>query len=178
MVLQEVTQLGNPMLRAKAKPINATSKAAGKIVTDLIDSMRHHGLVGISAPQIGKGARIFVTELRKTKFRKKAQTDKLRIFINPRIRSFSKKQSKGWEGCGSVASANLFGITKRPASLLITAQDLSGATFELAAKSLLAQVIQHEMDHLNGKVFTDHADPKTYMSQTEYLRMRKKTAKS
>ena len=171
MIVKKATQLGNPVIRARAKSVKPATKATKKIVTDLTDSMRHFGLVGMAAPQIGKSARVFVTEIRKTKYRKKEQKDKLRVFLNPRIKSFSQKLAKKWEGCGSVASANLFGMTKRPASLVVTAQDQRGEKFELEAKGLLAQVIQHEMDHLNGKVFTDLADPKSYTSKSEYLKL-------
>ena len=172
MIVRKATQLGNPVIRTKAKPVSPNTKVTKKVITDLIDSMRHHGLVGMAAPQIGTSLRIFVTEIRKTQYRNKEQSEKLRVFINPRITSFSKKTIKAWEGCGSVASANLFGMTRRPTSIRIVAQDQNGEKFELEAKGLLAQVIQHEMDHLNGRVFTDHADPKTYMSRPEYLKMK------
>ena len=75
-----------------------------------------------------------------------------------------------WEGCGSVAFASLFGTVKRPASVLIEALDEKGAKFKLATHGLLARIIQHEMDHLNGIVFVDKSDSKTYMSRDEYLK--------
>jgi peptide deformylase len=178
MIIKETTQVGNPVIRAKSREVsNPKSKAVQKIVTDLIDSMRHYELVGMAAPQIGKEVRIFVTEIRTTKLRKGEslkEADVLRVFINPKIRSVSKSQKKGWEGCGSVASANLFGMVKRPQSLEIEAVDEKGEPFQLKAAALLARVIQHEMDHLKGVVFTDRADPKTYMSRNEYLRLRAK----
>ncbi|MBP6942666.1 MAG: peptide deformylase, partial [Candidatus Buchananbacteria bacterium] len=142
---------------------------------DLIDSMRHHGLVGMAAPQVGKNVRIFVTEIRKTKFRtSEVVNGELRIYINPTIIAASKKMVSGWEGCGSVASANLFGRVKRSVAVTIEAFDERGDKFQFKATDLLARVIQHEMDHLNGIVFTDTADPKTYMSRNEYLAMKLK----
>jgi peptide deformylase len=72
-------------------------------------------------------------------------------------------------GCGSVASSGLFGIVKRSESVVVQAQDRDGKIFKLKTSNLLARVIQHEIDHLNGTVFTDKADPKTYMSRNEYL---------
>src|SRR5690606_35100001 len=112
----------------------------------LVDSMRHHELVGMAAPQIGKPIRVFVTEVRKTKLRKGEgieDVDPLRVFINPRITSLSKSTQKGWEGCGSVASAGLFGQVQRPSSLSIEAFDENGMKFNLKANKLLARVIQH-----------------------------------
>jgi peptide deformylase len=175
MIIKNATQVGNKVIRARSTKVPVPiSKATKKIVKDLVDSMRHHDLVGMAAPQIAKGVRVFVTEVRETKVRKGGsikKTDPLRIFINPKILSVSKKEVGGYEGCGSVASANLFGIVKRPFSLVIEALDENGQTFELKANDLLARIIQHEMDHLNGVVFADKADTKTYMSRNEYFKL-------
>ena len=181
MIIQETTQVGNKIIRNKAQEIvNPKAKSAQKIITDLVDSMRHHELVGMAAPQIGKDARIFVTEIRETKLRKgqtKKNLDPLRVFINPRIVSLSKDKKSDWEGCGSVASASLFGMVNRPISLEIEALDQNGNKFRFKAENLLARVIQHEMDHLNGIVFSDKADTSTYMSRNEYLKLRAKKTK-
>jgi len=177
MIVKNVTQVGNKVIRATSLEVpTPTSKSTQKVVTDLVDSMRHHNLVGMAAPQIGKGVRVFVTEIRQTKLRKRdtASLDPLRIFINPKILSTSKKEAKDWEGCGSVAMANLFGMVKRPVSIEVEAFNEQGMKFRLKAKNLLARVIQHEMDHLNGKLFVDAADSRTYMSRNEYLKMRAK----
>lgn len=178
MIIKSATQVGNSIIRKKSKRIaDVKSAQTKKIVKDLIDSMRYHQLVGMAAPQIGKNVRIFVTEIRETKHRKsdkRSDVDGLRIFVNPRITSFSDVQVKGWEGCGSVSEANLFGKVSRPNSLVIEAMNEKGNPFTLEAKSLLARVIQHEMDHIDGIVFTDKADAKTYMSHSEYVKMREK----
>jgi peptide deformylase len=173
MEIKQVTQVGNKCIRSRALEVSKpTSAATQKVVTNLIDSMRYHALVGMAAPQIGKELRIFVTEIRKPKNKKIVrELDPVRVFINPRIISFSKKQTKGWEGCGSVAFANLFGMVERPTSVVVEAQDQEGTTFTLKAKDLLARIIQHEIDHLNGIVFVDTADTKTYMSKNEYRKL-------
>ena len=173
MVIKNATQVGNPTIRARAKRVsNPTAAATRKLVKDLIDSMRHHGLVGMAAPQIGKSLRIFVTEPRNTQARtlKVKDKDGIRVFINPRITSTSRAKVDSWEGCGSVADKNLFGMIRRFASVTVEAYGEDGKKFTLKASGLLARVIQHEMDHLNGKVFTDAADPATYMSRVEYLK--------
>lgn len=178
MIIKETTQVGNKIIRAKSKAVsNPTSKTIRKIVRDLVDSMRSHGLVGMAAPQIGRGARVFVTEIRETELRKNVDVgspNALKVFINPRILSVSKKKVGDWEGCGSVAFANLFGIVKRPTSVTVEALDKKGNKFLLRADGLLARVIQHEMDHLNGIVFTDKADVSTYMSRNERLKSLKR----
>lgn len=142
-----------------------------KIVTNLTDSMRHHELVGMAAPQIGVNLRIFVTEVRKTKTRIQKETDPLRVFINPKIVKFSKRVVAGYEGCGSVANAGLFGAVKRPAEVVVTAFDQEGKRFKLYGKGLLARIIQHETDHLNGIVFLDRvSDTKSLISREEYIK--------
>lgn len=178
MVIRNTTQVGNKLIRTRSVIVPPTSKAVKKVIKDIIDSMRHHHLVGMAAPQIGKGMRIFVTEIRKTKFRdSRKDLGPLRIFINPELKSVSKKQTMGWEGCGSVAFANLFGMVKRPTSVVVEAYDPKGKKFKIKAKNLLARIIQHEMDHLNGVVFTDEASVKTYMSRNEYLKLKAKMHK-
>ena len=171
--------MGDKIIRTRSRSVSVPiSKTSRRIITDLVDSMRHHELVGMAAPQIGKQVRIFVTEIRKTKLRKGdsvKSVDPLRVFINPRILSVSKNKIRGWEGCGSVASANLFALVQRPASLFVEAFNEEGKKFHFRATNLLARVIQHEMDHLNGIVFTDKADTKTYTSRNEYLKLRAKT---
>jgi len=172
MIGKNLTQVGNPIIRKKSKLVkNIKSKKIKKIVADLIASMRHHGLVGIAAPQIGINERIFVSEIRKTKFRKEIKPAPLRIFINPRTVRVSKKTTSGYEGCGSVNSGGIFATVSRPREIIVRAQNENGKLFELKAKGLLARVIQHELDHINGIVFMDKIDnTKSLMSREEYLK--------
>jgi peptide deformylase len=170
MIIKSATQIGAPVIRVKAKLVrSATSSQTKKIVRDLIDSMRYQGLVGMAAPQIGIGLRVFVSELRETNVRRVGETDAVRVFINPTIIHRSKKKRVGGEGCGSVAHAGLFGMVQRSANVIVTALNTKGEKFTLTAKGLLAAVIQHEMDHLNGIVFLDRLpDMKSLMGREEY----------
>lgn len=186
MAIKESVQAGNPIIRAKAKPVVFKSPNSKRIpaeisntVRDLVDSMRHADLVGMAAPQIGKGMRIFVSEIKTTKKRKiaKGAEDPLRVFVNPKIIASSAKLVKGWEGCGSVANGQLFAMVNRPESVTVKAFDEKGISFTLEASGLLARIIQHEIDHLDGILFTDKADPLTYMSLNEYLKYKKSLAK-
>ncbi len=174
MAVRRTTQIGNPVLRRKAKAVPASAAASArikKIVRDLVDSMRAHDLVGMAAPQIGIGLRIFVTEIRATKSRREREADRVRVFINPRILRRSVKKAEGSEGCGSVAYAGLFADVIRQESVVVAARDLEGKPFTLAANGLLARVIQHEYDHLEGGVFLDRLpDMKGLMSREEYLK--------
>jgi peptide deformylase len=175
MAVKKTTQAGDPILRAKAKKVtDIVSAKTKRVVTDLVDTMRDENLVGIAAPQIGQSSRIFVTEIRKTKLRKTDELDALRVFINPRILATSKREVSDWEGCGSVAEAGLFAKVKRPYSVTVEATDADGGSFTLKAKGLLARIILHENDHLDGRLFIDIANMSTCMSRSEYLKMRSK----
>lgn len=172
MIVKRATQVGNPMIRSKARAVaHVSSPATKRIIRNLIDSMRYHGLVGMAAPQIGIGQRIFVSEVRRTKNRTPGELDPVRVFVNPRIVRRSSKQVFGYEGCGSVACAGLFGNVKRPYAVTVKAFDGKGKEFKLRAAGLLARIIQHEYDHLDGKVFLDRlGDMRSVMSREEYMR--------
>lgn len=172
MIIKNTTQVGNPIIRRKSRPVpRANSPATKRIVRNLIDSMRYHGLVGMAAPQIGIDLKIFVSEIRRTKTRKPKESDPVRIFINPEIISRSRRQISGYEGCGSVASSGLFGKVRRPNEVVVAAFDEKGKKFKLRARGLLARIIQHENDHLNGMVFLDRmSSMKDLISREEYLK--------
>jgi len=175
MITKKIAQAGNPILRKKADLVkDFKSQKTKKTIEDLIDTMRSSSLVGIAAPQIGRSFRIFITEIRKTENRRIEDKDELRVFINPRIVSFSKKTSIDYEGCGSVGNAHIFGPVKRADEITIEAQNEKGEKFVLKAQNFLARVIQHEFDHINGIIFTDKiSDFKKIMSRDEYRKISK-----
>jgi len=179
MIIKSVVQVGNPIIRKKSKEVGSVSSPkVKKIIKDLTDSMRHSSLVGMAAPQIGYNLRIFVTEIKPTKFRTAKDLDGLRIFINPKLSNFSKKKVSGYEGCGSVAESGIFAKVPRPAEVTISATNKKGKKTKLAAKGLLARVIQHEYDHLDGIIFLDKVvDTKSIMSASEYRARAKKIKK-
>lgn len=172
-MIKPTVQIGNPIIRKKsAKITNFSNPKVKTTILDLTDSMRKHDLVGMAAPQIGIASQIFVTELRKTKIRKSLkELDGLRVYINPKILSYSKDQSVMYEGCGSLVNAQLFGEVKRPKKVKVKAWDENGNEFILEAKGLLAKVIQHEYDHLQGIVCIDKfMNIKKIMERGEYIR--------
>ncbi|MDB5260596.1 MAG: Peptide deformylase [Candidatus Nomurabacteria bacterium] len=176
MAVKTTAEIGSKAIRsASKKVIKIDSPLVKKIIQDLIDTMRSANLVGMAAPQIGVNTRIFITELRKTKFRKNIKDlDPLRVFINPLIVSTSKKEIEGYEGCGSVASGGLFGLVKRPERINIKAFNENEEEFELETEGLLARVIQHEIDHLNGICFIDKVtDTKKLLGAGEFVKMTK-----
>ena len=176
MAIKTISEIGSKVIRTKALPLTDISpKKLVKIITDLTDTMRNEGLVGIAGPQIGLGYSIFLTEIRKTKSRKNiTEVDPLRVFINPEIVRVSKHTQDAYEGCGSVCNGGLFGIVKRPEKICVRAYNETGEPFELETSGLLARIIQHEIDHLNGICFIDKVtDTKKLLGRNEYLKWKK-----
>jgi peptide deformylase len=153
---REVIQNGDPRLKAPNKKIiDFNDLKLKKIVSDLTDSMESNSLIGIAAPQIGENWRVFVTEPRETKNRDGNQVDELIVYINPKVINFSEEKIVIWEGCGSYKRSTRFGPVERSKEITIEASDLKGKRFSLTCDGILARVIQHEYDHLDGIEFVE-----------------------
>jgi peptide deformylase len=156
-MVHEIVQVGDPVIRAKAKPITKKHlKKLPGLVQDLVNAMHQANLVGIAGPQIGVNLQIYVSEVRSTKLRKGVRaTTPIQVFINPKIVWKSKRQTVMDEGCGSVARATLFGPVRRPSEVVVEALDEHLQPFRLKTSGLLAKIMQHETDHLHGIVILD-----------------------
>jgi peptide deformylase len=167
----KIFQLGSEVIRQKAAAISfPLGDADSQLIETMIVAMRQKGLVGIAAPQVGQSKRVFVSEIRAN--RRGVAEDALRLFINPEIISYSDEKRVDYEGCGSVADANLFGEVERSLSVTIRYWDKIGTQTEERFEGLLARIVQHESDHLEGIVFTDKLySTATLMSGSEYRRM-------
>jgi peptide deformylase len=165
MILKIQIGQNNPILRKKSlkiKPAHLRGKevnaAIQKLAKDMLETMNKNNGVGLSACQIGKNIRMFVvpTELSpacRPSCREAGQGRKKWVFINPEIIKISKKTDVMEEGCLSLPG--LFLPIKRAESLKIKALDENGKEFKLKTEGLLARIIQHENDHLNGILITD-----------------------
>lgn len=154
MAVRKVIQIGHPALKNKNKKIiNLKSEKVKQLIKDLKDTMNKEKLIGIAAPQIAENYKIFVTNPRKTKFRKLGKVDQLRVYINPQITYFSSAKNLIYEGCGCVP--NIFAPVIRPQEIEIIAFDEKGSKFSLRCDGILARVIQHEYDHLFGIEFLE-----------------------
>lgn len=177
MAVRETIQIGDPRLKAKNKIVNDFNNLVVKrVVSDLVDTMHENGLIGMAAQQIGENWKIFVTEPRETENRPADQADELRVYINPTIIESSKDESIIYEGCGSVLNGTLFGPVKRPKEITIEALDLKGKRFRLVSDGILARVIQHEYDHLQGIEFTEKIDDYKKLMTVEFYRERIKNS--
>jgi len=177
MAVQKILQIGDPKLKAENKPVaDLNDTIVKQIITDLKDTMRENGLIGLAAPQIGANYRIFVTEPRETKYRTAYQTDKLRIYINPKIISESEETSVMYEGCGCVQ--DIFGPVQRPQQIIVSATNSKGHLFQLNCDGLLARVIQHEYDHLQSIEYIERVtDYSKLMHVTHYIEKIKNSPK-
>lgn len=165
--MSEIIQEGNAVLRkiAEAIPLKDISE---KRIQNVINDMKSHLAsqddgVAIAAPQIGHSLRIFVVsgkvfDMEKDEFDEKTRVAKAKdqVYINPKITKLSRKQSEMEEGCLSVRW--LYGQVKRSEKASIEAYDENGNKFKRGASGLLAQIFQHETDHLDGILFIDKAD--------------------
>lgn len=138
----------NPTLRARAKELDLKkwdSAELERLAREMIETMKEAPGVGLAAPQIGKSIRLIVVE----------RTPAPLVMINPEITGHSLRKHALEEGCLSVPGK--YGLIKRYRTVKVRARTLDGAPFELKAKGLLAQIFQHEIDHLNGVLYIDKA---------------------
>lgn len=163
----KIVQKGNRVLGATAKEV-PVEEIKGKKIKEVLKKMtealaeKNDG-VAIAAPQIGESLRIFAVDRNVWLFKERAfkegekqMSPKLPlIFINPIIKKISRKKQLVNEGCLSVK--NIYGSLKRAEKITIEAFDENGKKNIIGASGLLAQILQHEIDHLNGVLFTDKA---------------------
>ena len=172
MPVRKTLTFSEPVLRETAIPVeNVLDPHIQAIITDCVDTMHSEELAGFAAPQLGESVRIFVSEIRKTKYRNPTETAPLTIYVNPEITWRGEETILDYEGCGSIPDT--FGSVERASEIKITYLDEAGERCETKANGLLARVIQHEIDHLNGILFIDLADPASLISKAKYLAKKK-----
>ena len=162
MALLPILHYPDPRLRKIAKPVAQFDERIRALVANLAHTMYEAQGVGLAATQVDVHERVIVIDISDTR-------DDLRVFINPRIIAASPNRRLAEEGCLSVPG--VYDEVERPESVTVEAQDERGRSFRIEAESLLAVCVQHEMDHLTGKVFVEYLSP---LKQTRIRnRMRK-----
>ena len=146
MALLTILEFPDPRLRKIATPVAAVTLELRKLVRDMAETMYAAPGVGLAATQVDVHKRVIVMDISDAR-------DELRVFINPEILA-SSGEAESEEGCLSVPG--YYDKVTRAAKVRVRAQDEQGEHFELDAEGMLAVCIQHEMDHLVGKVFVDH----------------------
>ncbi|MFN8007101.1 MAG: peptide deformylase [Terriglobia bacterium] len=156
MSLLKVAKLGHPVLREIAKPVPVSEIAGSQIqhlIDNMIDTMREYEGIGLAAPQVHESLQIIVIEGLEFPEKSKQKPTPLTVLINPAVTWNSERLGDDWEGCLSIP--DLRGIVPRYQEIRVQAHDREGKIQEFKASGLQARVIQHEYDHLIGKVFLE-----------------------
>ena len=149
MALLSILEFPDPRLRTKAKPVERVDPALARLVDDMFETMYAAPGIGLAATQVDRHVRLVVMDVSEEK-------NEPRVFINPEIVERSGVQVYQ-EGCLSVPG--IFADVERADRIRLRARDRDFVEFELEADGLLAVCIQHELDHLEGKVFVDYLSP-------------------
>ncbi len=158
MSIREIVTVPNPVLRAKAKKVRSVTPDIQTLIDDMVETMREAPGVGLAAPQVGLGLQVIVVEYGEPSDDPEAEPrpPKLYAVVNPEITRQSKETLLGHEGCLSIPG--YAGEVQRQEAVTVKGLDRHGHAFKLKAKGWLARIFQHEIDHLNGVLFTDRAD--------------------
>jgi peptide deformylase len=154
MALREITTFPEEVLRQKAQEVEIFDEDLADLVDDMIETMREAPGVGLAAPQIGISKRIIVVEYGDEE--DDSFPKQLYVMVNPEIIKQSKDTIPGIEGCLSVPG--LVGKVSRSSVVTVKGQDIHGKPIKIRAQGWLARIFQHEIDHINGILYTDRAD--------------------
>ncbi len=163
MARLEILEFPDPRLRTIAKPVDVVDDALRALIDDMFETMYEAPGIGLAATQINVHKQLIVIDLSEDR------SEPL-VFINPKLEVLDNTLTEYDEGCLSVPG--FYETVSRPNRVKINALDRNGEAFEIITDGLLATCIQHEMDHLNGKLFVD------YLSTLKRQRIRSKLEKA
>ncbi len=153
MALREVITVPHPTLRKKAPAVKDFGQDLQTLIDDMVDTMREESGVGLAAPQIDISQRVIVIEFGSEEDPEAPM--ELHILVNPSISRFSADVVSGAEGCLSIPG--LMGEVDRSVQVTVEGQDRFGEPIILHPQGWLARIFQHEIDHINGILYTDRA---------------------
>ena len=143
MSLLDIHVLGSPVLRKETVPVTQFDASLQALIDDMFETMYAAEGIGLAAPQVGRLERVAVVDVEGQRF----------VIINPEVTA-TEGTAKGEEGCLSIPE--IYGDVERPARVVVEALDRDGKPFSIDASELLARCLQHEIDHLHGKLFIDY----------------------
>ncbi len=162
MALRQIVTLPEPVLRRKAKPVTKFDKDLQTLVDDMIETMREAPGVGLAAPQVNVSDQLIVVEYSEDDDDEEEDTEekppkpkKLYVMINPEIIKTSEEKVMGVEGCLSIPGIQ--GEVERFEAIQVKGLNRRGQPLKLKLNGWMARIFQHEIDHLNGVLFTDLA---------------------
>jgi len=171
MAIRKIAQIGHPVLRQRAREVSREELATPAMQTfidDLVETMRDADGAGLAAIQVYEPIRICAIEVRNNPRYPYKQNIPLTVLVNPVLTPEGDEQFDNYEGCLSVP--NLRGMVKRAVHVHVRAWDRYGNAIDEVVHGLKAGTFQHEVDHLNGKIFVDRADPSTFTTWAEFDR--------
>jgi peptide deformylase len=142
--LLDIRVLGDPILRQETKIVDGITPELRRLVDDMFETMYAAKGIGLAAPQVGRSERLSVIDV----------DDQQLVLFNPEIVESDASRIKGEEGCLSIPE--IYGDVERSARVLVRAMDADGKTFEVEGTELLSRCLQHEIDHLHGRLFIDY----------------------
>jgi peptide deformylase len=140
----DIRVLGDPVLREETRPVEEITDELRALARSMFETMDLARGIGLAAPQVGRSERMAVIGVDQQRF----------VIINPEILDADTRTAKAEEGCLSIP--DVYGDVERPARVRVRALDLEGKPFEVDAGELLGRCLQHEIDHLHGKLFIDY----------------------
>jgi peptide deformylase len=173
MSILKVARMGHPVLRSRARALDPAEVRAAvmqKFIDDMMDTMLEYEGIGLAAPQVHEGIRIFVAGIDDGQ-------GKMRVmpFVNPVITSLSDAKVEDWEGCLSIP--DIRGRVPRFTHIRVDALDRKGKPFQLELEGFPARVVQHETDHLDGVLFFDRMSTFATLTYLEEYSRFHRTAK-
>ena len=146
MALRNIVTVGDPVLTKKCRPVVKFDDRLAQLIDDMKETMRNANGVGLAAPQVGVLRRLVVVDV----------GDEIVELVNPEIVSMSEEMQTGVEGCLSLPGE--YGVVTRPMYVTVRAQDRSGDWYEYDGEELVARCFCHEIDHLDGHMYTEIAE--------------------
>jgi peptide deformylase len=171
MAIRKIAQIGHPVLRQVAREVTREELATPAMqgfIEDLVETMRDADGAGLAAIQVYEPIRICAIEVRNNARYPYKPPIPLTVLVNPVLTPAGDEQFDNYEGCLSVP--NLRGMVKRYVHVRVEGWDRQGNAIDEVVRGLKAGTFQHEVDHLNGKIFVDRADPSTFTTWTEFER--------
>ncbi len=165
MSVRDIIEFPDPLLKKNARDVKSLNQEVKKLIEDMTDTMYHAPGIGLAANQIGEMQKIAVADVSS-----KDEPKKTIVIVNPRIVDMSEETETMEEGCLSVPEFS--SEVERALWITVAGKNMKGEDIEFTARDLLARVLQHEIDHLNGVLYIDRIGK---LKRYQYVRQRKKT---
>ena len=142
----DIRKFGDPVLKTRAAPVESFDESLLRLTEDMLVTMRENEGVGLAANHVGRLKRVLVA----------AVEDEEYVIVNPVLTDMAETKERGPEGCLSIPGIQV--EVERPTAVTVSGKDISGKPLRIEASDLLARVLQHEVDHLDGVLILDRTD--------------------